>query len=220
MADVGEAEDSELVDDALDADDDALDEDDEEYEGEYEGEYEDDDEYYEDDGEYQPSTLERLLAALPLIAKVAAVLLILAFVGLSAFMAWQHSEATEREKRTEAFANAAEQGVKYMTTVDYRNARSDVQRVIDSSTGEFREGFQRRLDDFTKMVEQGKLVYKGTVNAAAVELIQDHFAQVLVSATTRTTYANGQDETHVLRMRVTVSEDGGQYKMSKVEFVA
>jgi len=59
------------------------------------------------------------------------------------------------------------------------------------------------------------------VNAAALESIEANTAQVLVSATSRITNSppGKQEPPRAWRMRVTVVEDGGQYKMSKVEFV-
>jgi Mce-associated membrane protein len=48
-----------------------------------------------------------------------------------------------------------------------------------------------------------------------------HSASILVAATSRITNAAGaKDEPRVWRLRVTVTEEGGQYKMSKLEFVA
>lgn len=64
------------------------------------------------------------------------------------------------------------------------------------------------------------MVTEGTVNAAAVESMSGNTALVLVSATSRVTNSSGaKDEPRPWRLRVTVTEEGGQYKMSKVEFV-
>jgi Mce-associated membrane protein len=154
------------------------------------------------------------------IAQAAAILLILGFTGLSGFFAWQHHESTQRAHRFAAFEAGARQGVINITSLDFKRAKQDVQRVIDSSTGEFRDDFQQRAADFAKVVEKSKVVTEGTVNAAAVESMDDHSAVVLISATSRITNAAGaKDEPRAWRLRVTVTEEGGQYKMSKVEFV-
>ncbi len=56
--------------------------------------------------------------------------------------------------------------------------------------------------------------------AAAVQSIDGYSALVLVAATSRITNAAGaKDEPRNWRLRVTVTDDGGQYKMSKLEFV-
>jgi Mce-associated membrane protein len=158
--------------------------------------------------------------ALSAISKVAAIILICAFAGASGYMAWQYRDTTERAQRAANFVAGARQGVVNLTSLDFNKAKEDVQRVIDSSTGEFRDDFQQRAKDFASVAEQSKVVTQGTVNAAAVESMDKHSASVLVSATSRITNSAGaKDEPRAWRLRVTVTEDGGQYKMSKVEFV-
>lgn len=226
----------------------ATDDDDDYYEYDESEDYEDYDESdeYEDADEYEesedydeaenysevepeaaakPSRRDRMRGAMRLpklstIAKVVAVLLILGFTGLSTYFMWQHHEAAEREQKSAAFIAGAKKGVVNMTSLDFKKAKEDVQRVIDSSTGEFRDDFQQRAADFTKVVEQSKVVTEGTVNAAAIESMDGRTAQVLVSATSRVTNSAGaKDEPRAWRLRVTVTEEDGQYKMSKVEFV-
>jgi Mce-associated membrane protein len=151
---------------------------------------------------------------------VAAIILILCLALASGIMLWQHRDATQRAQRAANFVAGARQGVVNMTSLDFNKAKEDVQRVIDSSTGEFRDDFQQRAKDFATVVEQSKVVTQGTVNAAALESMDKHSASVLVSATSRITNSAGaKDEPRVWRLRVTVTEDGGQYKMSKVDFV-
>ena len=152
--------------------------------------------------------------------KAAVILLICAFVGASGYMMWQRHEITERNQRVANFVAGARQGVVNMTSLDFNKAKEDVQRVIDSSTGQFRDDFQQRAKDFTTVVEQSKVVTQGTVNAAAVQSINGDYALVLVAATSRITNAAGaKDEPRNWRLKVTVKDDGGQYKMSKVEFI-
>ncbi|MCW2664004.1 MAG: hypothetical protein JWP83_5156 [Mycobacterium sp.] len=153
--------------------------------------------------------------------KVAAIVLIGVFVGVTGYMAWQYHEATDREERAANFVAGARQGVINMTSLDFNRAKEDVQRVIDSSTGQFRDDFQQRAKDFASVVEQSKVTTQGAVNAAALESMDGNSASVLVSATSKITNAAGaKDEPRVFRLRVTVTKDGGQYKMSKVDFVA
>jgi Mce-associated membrane protein len=155
------------------------------------------------------------------ILKVAAIVLIGVFAGVTGYIAWQDHGASQRTQRAANFVAGAKQGVINMTTLDFNRAKADVQRVIDSATGQFRDDFQQRAKDFETVVEQSKVSTQGTVNAAALESIDGDSAKVLVSATSKITNAAGaKDEPRVFRLRVTVTEDGGQYKMSRVDFVA
>jgi Mce-associated membrane protein len=160
------------------------------------------------------------LPTAPTTAKVGAILLIIGFTAFGGFAAWKHHESDQRHKRSEAFKIGATQGVINLTSLDFKKAKDDVQRVIDSSTGQFRDDFAQRANDFAKVVEETKVVTEGKVSAAAVESMDDHSAVVLILATSRITNSAGaQDEPRIFRLRVSVTEEGGQYRMSKVEFV-
>lgn len=152
--------------------------------------------------------------------KAAVIALICAFVVASGYMVWQRHETDERKQRAANFIAGARQGVVNLTSMDFNKAKEDVQRVIDSSTGQFHDDFQARAKDFTTVVEQSKVVTQGTVKAAAVQSINGDFALVLVAATSHITNAAGaKDEPRNWRLKVTVKDDGGQYKMSNVEFI-
>jgi Mce-associated membrane protein len=162
----------------------------------------------------------RVLPPLSVTWKAAVIILICAFVGASGYMVWQRHDTTERNQRTANFIAGARQGVVNMLSLDFKRAKEDVQRVIDSSTGQFRDDFQQRAKDFTTVVEQSKVVTEGTVNAAGVQSIDGNSALVVVAATSRITNAAGaKDEPRRWRLKVSVTDDGGQYKMSKLEFV-
>jgi Mce-associated membrane protein len=224
---------AETAGDAPDADDDATDTAEAETEddvtdtveategGEAETEGEVSDETPEDaESESKPVRSWRRVPSLSVMWKTAVIILICAFVGASGYMMWQRHETTERNQRAANFLAGAKQGVVNITSLDFNRAKEDVQRVIDSSTGQFRDDFQQRAKDFTTVVEQSKVVTQGTVNAAAVESIDGNSALVLVAATSRITNAAGaKDEPRNWRLKVTVTDDGGQYKMSKLEFV-
>ena len=151
-----------------------------------------------------------------------AVIVIVALLAASVYMVFEHRNASQRRQRVAEFAAAARQGVVTLTSLDFNNAKAGVQRVIDDSTGSFRDDFQKMAGDFTKVVEQSQVVERGTVQAAAVDLdsMTNDSAVVLVASTSEVTNAAGakQDPRH-FRLIVTLARDGGQLKMSKVEFV-
>jgi len=158
---------------------------------------------------------------MPAIAALAAVALVCAFAGVSAYMVLQHRDTNQHRQREAAFVTGAKQGVLNMISLDSNRAQEDVQRVIDGSTGQFKDEFQRRANDFISMVTQSKAVTEGTVHAAALESVNGNSAVVLVSATSQVTNSPpGKDVPPLMwRLRVTVDQVGGQYKLSKVEYV-
>jgi Mce-associated membrane protein len=171
----------------------------------------------------EPAGRRSRMASMPkasMFAKAAAIILILGFAGASGYLVWKQQDATRQQQRTAAFVAGAKQGVINLTSLNFDRAKEDVQRVIDSSTGEFRDQFQQRAADFTRVVQESKAITEGTVNAAAVESMGEHSAKVLVCATSRVTNKpDAKDEPRTWRLKVTMADDGGQYKMSKVEFV-
>ncbi|MDM4142813.1 MULTISPECIES: hypothetical protein [Mycobacterium] len=175
----------------------------------------------EAEAEAEPARRRRLrLPPWSVAWKAAVIVLICAFVAASGYMMWNRHEVTERNERAANFISGARQGVVNLTSMDFNKAKEDVQRVIDSSTGPFHDDFQARAKDFTTVVEQSKVVTQGTVNAAAVQSINGDFALVLVAATSHVTNAAGaKDQPRNWRLKVTVKNDGGQYKMSNVEFI-
>ncbi|MFZ0719153.1 hypothetical protein [Mycobacterium sp.] len=151
---------------------------------------------------------------------IAAVVAICALLGVSGWMAWHHHNVVQERQRAAAYIAAARQGVVNLTSLDFNKAKEDVQRVLDSATGAFKDDFQRRAEDFESVVKDSKAVTEGSVAAAAVESMDNDSAVVLVLANERVTnIAGAKDQPRTFRFRVSVVHDGDQLKLSKVEFV-
>ncbi len=193
----------------------------EEYDEYYDEEFDEDAQAGAPEPKTKPTGWRRWVPSLSAAATMAAIVLTIGFAAASTYMVLQHRDANQRQKREAAFVAGAKQGVVNMISLDFTKAKADVQRVIDSSTGQFRDEFQQRSNDFISVVEQSKAITEGTVNAAALESVADTSAVVLVAATSRVTNSPpGKDEPpKIWRLRVTVADDGGKYKMSKVEYV-
>lgn len=141
-------------------------------------------------------------------------------LGSSGYMMWRHHDVTAKQHREAEFVAAARQGVTTLTSLDFTHAADDVKRVLDDSTGSFRNDFQSRADDFAKVIQQSKVATQGRVNAAAVQSMTDDSAVVLVAATSEVTNSAGaKQEPRAWRLSVTVERVDGRLKMSKVEFV-
>jgi Mce-associated membrane protein len=106
-----------------------------------------------------------------------------------------------------------------LTTIDYAHVDSDVQRVLDSSTGKFHDDFQSRSQPFVDVVKQAQSKSEGTITGAGLESLAGDSAQVLVAVAVKTTSAGNQLDTKAWRMRIDVKKAGDSAKMSNVEFV-
>jgi Mce-associated membrane protein len=151
----------------------------------------------------------------------AAVLLICAFAGVSGYLVWQHHIAVQRQEASAEFSAAARQGVVNLMTVDFNDAEKDVQRLLDSSTGKFRDDLKATSDELIDSLAQSKVVTKVTVQSSAVESMSADTGVVLVAARSEASATTGSPRPPAdWRLAVTLSRDGGQLKMSQVDFIS
>lgn len=105
-------------------------------------------------------------------------------------------------------------------SIDGSRAQDDVQRIIDNSTGQFRDDFKNSADEFVGVGKESKAVTEASVQATAVESMTKDSAVVLVTAATTIRNAAGANQQpRTWRLSVDVVRDGGRIKMSKVDFV-
>jgi Mce-associated membrane protein len=152
-----------------------------------------------------------------LLLGLAVVVVLAALVGWFGYRAHQSQQAQAQRSQ---FIQAARQGALNLTTIDWQRADADVQRILDSSTGEFYDDFAKRSQPFIELVRQAKSVSVGTVSEAGLESQTADSAQVLVAVSVTTSYAGApQPNPHGWRMRISVQKVGDQAKVSNVEFV-
>ncbi|PXX06042.1 hypothetical protein [Mycolicibacterium moriokaense] len=162
----------------------------------------------------------RLGRTLKFLAAGIAFACICALITLSVLMVKNHRDQAAEQQRSAEYAAAARQSVVTLMSLDFNKAKEDVQRIIDNSTGQFRDDFKNQADDFIKVAQDSKVITEVTVNATGVESMNNDTAVVLVSASSRVTNAAGaKQEPRTWRLSVNLQRDGGQIKMAKVEFV-
>jgi Mce-associated membrane protein len=154
------------------------------------------------------------------VAAALTVLVIAALLTACVLMFISHRNVQADQQRRAEFEAAARQGVVTLMSLDYNKAKEDVQRIIDSSTGQFKTDFQNTAEDFVKVAVESKAVTETNVTATAVESMTADTATVLVAASSRVTNAAGaKQEPRAWRLSVNLARDGGQLKLAKVEFV-
>ncbi|WP_059017810.1 hypothetical protein [Mycobacterium sp. M26] len=158
--------------------------------------------------------LWRVIAAAVLVVGIGALLTV------SGLMIWQHQRVEAQRAHRAQMVDAAKTGVTALLSIDYTRAKADVQKVIDLSTGTFKDDFTKGAEDFVKTAEQSKAVTVGSISAAALESDNGDSGVVLLAASSQVTNANGaKQDPRAWRMSVTVTRDGDKLKMSNVEFV-
>ncbi|HEY7050508.1 MAG TPA: hypothetical protein VH496_00015 [Mycobacterium sp.] len=153
------------------------------------------------------------------VTQILAAVVIVGCLAGSGCILWNHHQSSVRNARAAEFAAEASRGITAMTSLDFTHAKDDVQRIIDNATGSFKDDYEARADSFVKVVEESKVIARGTVTATAVQSMSKDEAVVLVAASQDVSNAAGNKAPRMYRFRVTVTRADGELKMSKAEFV-
>ncbi len=157
------------------------------------------------------------------VRRLAAVIGLVLVVALSALVGWlavRAHRATQVDERQSQIVQAARQGALNLTTIDWQRADADVQRILDSATGEFYDDFAKRSAPFIKVVKEAKSTSTGSITEAGLESESGDAAQVLVAVAVKTSNVGAPaQEPREWRMRIAVQKVGDVMKVSNVEFV-
>jgi Mce-associated membrane protein len=154
------------------------------------------------------------------VAASVGIVLTAASVGTSGYILWQHHTAAHNRQLAAEFAAAARQDVTMLMSLNAQHAREDIQRVIDACTGDLKKQLEATSGLMVEKAGESKASSKATVEAVAVESLSDDSAVVLVAAKSEVTNADNTNRPPVVwRLSVGLTRDGGQLKMSKVEFL-
>lgn len=176
-----------------------------------------------DDTEDQPPTSDEKRRWRPKLATVLAGVAILvsgALLAASGYLVWFHQQTDREQQRRAEFSAAASQAAVTLMSIDSAKAEENVKQIVDNSTGQFKEDIESSAEDLVRAAQDSKATTKATAKATAVQSMDADSAVVLVStATTVSNSAGANQQPRNWRLSVTMVRDGGQIKMSKVEFV-
>jgi Mce-associated membrane protein len=148
------------------------------------------------------------------------IVLFSASLGATGYMAWQHHIAVHNRQLAAEFSAAARQGITAFMSIDPAHAKEDVQRTIDASTGDQKDQLSVLSTLMVKKAEETKVGTRVTVEAVAVQSFSDNSGVVLVAAKTDPIGPdNAKPPPALFRLSVNMDRDGGQLKMSKVDFL-
>lgn len=139
------------------------------------------------------------LSVLVLVALVGATLSVVALRGQDA-----------RKSEREGAMKAARQLALDFTTYDYASWDADAKRVLDDSTGQFKEEFKSGSDSVKTEVVANKATSKGDVKEAAVVSNDKDSAQVLVivnAVVTNTASKDGVERRYRIKLDLVREKD-------------
>ena len=163
--------------------------------------------------------VRQVLSRVPLVL-VVGLLLVVADGGLAGWVGWRSHQSEVAQAQDNLYVQTARQAALNLTTISYTEADADIQRILDASTGDFREDFQRRSQPFVEVVKQARSKSEGTVTSAGLESVNGDAAQVLLAVSVKTSMAAAPPgEPRNWRMRISVEKVGDGAKVSNVQFV-
>src|ERR1700761_8399603 len=126
-------------------------------------------------------------------AVVASGVVVATLAGLAGWLGYRAYEQHEAQAQRNLFVQIARQAAVNLTSISYTEVDTDVQRIIDSSTGAFRDDFQQRSKSFVEVVKAAQSKSKGTVINAGLESQRAGSAQVLVAVSVKARTAGGEE---------------------------
>ncbi|OBI07280.1 mammalian cell entry protein [Mycolicibacter nonchromogenicus] len=150
----------------------------------------------------------------------AASVAVAALAGAVGWLGYRDHQIHQAQEQRESYVQVARQAAINLTTISYAQADADVQRIIDSTTGEFRDDFAARSRPFLDVVRQAQSESEGTVTEAGLESVDGDRADVLLAVSVRTTIAGTvQPEPRHWRMRISLQRTDDGPKVSNIGFV-
>ncbi len=148
------------------------------------------------------------------------ILLACASLTASGYMMWQDRTIVHKRQLAPEFAAAARQGVTTLMSIDPNHAEEDIRRSINASTGDLKTQLEARSALMAQRAEESKVISRVTVEAVGVESVTDNSGVALVSAKSDVTNPDNSKRPPMLwRISVKIVRDGGQLKMSGVDFL-
>ncbi|HEY0228864.1 MAG TPA: Mce protein [Mycobacterium sp.] len=152
-------------------------------------------------------------------ALVAGAVIVAVLAGLTGWLGYRAYQKHEAQTQRDQFVQIARQGAVNLTTISYTEVDADVQRIIDLSTGAFRDDFQQRAKPFIEVVKAAQSKSEGTVTDAGLESQKGSSAEVLVAIAVKSRTSGGEEAPREWRMRIEVQSVGDEAKVSNVVFV-
>ena len=152
-------------------------------------------------------------------ALVASAAAVATLAGLAGWFGYRAYEKHQAQAQRDLFVQTARQGAVNLTTINYTEIDADVQRVLDSATGAFRDDFAKRSQPFIEVVKAARSQSEGTITEAGLESQRGESAQVLVAVAVKSRTAVGEQAPREWRMRIEVQAVGDGAKVSNVVFV-
>ena len=145
---------------------------------------------------------------------------VVAVASIGGWLGFRTYQSHQAQAQRQLFLQVGRQCALNLTTIDWEHADSDVQRLLDSATGDFLNQFGKRKQPFIDVVKKAQSKSVGTVTEAGLESDSGDKAQVLVAVSIKTSNLGAADQpAREWRVRISMEKSGDEVKVSNVSFV-
>ncbi|WP_194817111.1 hypothetical protein [Nocardia sp. XZ_19_385] len=164
-----------------------------------------------DDG--TPSRRSWILAA-------AALVLSVALVSATVWMTVQRNNIADQQAMGADYVQAAKQAMLNITNISADTAPDDINRVLAVTSGDLKNEYTTRKDDYAAIVKKAQVNAKGEIIEAALQSSDEHSAIVLVAVKQIVTNvgAEGQQQRQY-RFKVTIARGDNGFTATSMEMV-
>ncbi len=160
----------------------------------------------------------------PVLALVVPLILVGLLLGAISFAVLQilrpDPQPSTAAPQWQPFVDYAQQFAVSLTSLSPQSADSDIQRILDGSTGTFHDEFAKNSSAFKQTVVNSNSTTQGAVTGAGLNSLNGLTAHVLVTVTDKVTNnAGATQDPRRFRLAIDVEKSGDAYKVSKVDFV-
>lgn len=149
---------------------------------------------------------------------VLAVLIVLFAAAIGSVVLYLFDRNAEADRA--AALDAARSATVALTSINFSTADNDIQRVIDSGTGDFGDLFRQNLASYVQMVKDSQVTSDGKVASAALTSSGSKTAEALVAVTGSVKNASSpQPQQRLYRIRLDMVKEGDRWLVSKLDFV-
>ena len=163
------------------------------------------------------------------ITNVVLMLVALVLVIASVLLFKQGASATPGDSRAETLSRqykdvtkAAREETQAFLTVDYKDMDPLIEKVLDGSTGKFKQDYSAQKVNLKALAQEGQAVSTGKVLAVGIADIDDSNAVVFVAADSQVTNksSKGKAQPRYLRLKLTMTRVDDAWLTSDLRFVS
>lgn len=145
---------------------------------------------------------------------------VVVLAGLAGWVSYGAWRCHQSDQQRELFLRVARQSAHDLTTISHTEVESDVQRILDLSTGRFHDDFSQRRQQYIEHIKTLRSISQGSVVGAGLESADGNSARALVAVSVKlTTVENAEQKLNGFRLRINLQRVGAGAKVSDVEYV-